>query len=179
MIRTKGILHFTLPVTDIERSKQFYMDLLGCTLLTQSPRMAFMQSGEDYFILAKSLTPIDPNAPGDVRIHHAFLVDGEEYDAARETMKANGFEVLHEEYRKHGANMSRDNKLMLRSALAVLPALLALALPERAAGFARGSPIARDSVPSSRPSVTRCRGIPRSNSLLHPDRRDSPPSSSS
>ena len=108
MIKTKGILHFTLPVSDIERSKKFFMDLLGCTLLTQSPIMAFLQTGEDYFILAKSQTPINPNVGDDVRVHHAFLVDHDQYDAALETMKANGIEVIRDEYRTVGAFTGRQ-----------------------------------------------------------------------
>ena len=107
-INTRGVLHFTLPVTDMEKAKTFYMDLLGFTLLTESPRMAFMQSGDDYFILARSLTPIEPNTPGDVRVHHAFLVDGEDYDSARRTMEEAGIEVMLEEHRKHGAFTGRQ-----------------------------------------------------------------------
>ena len=108
MIKTRGILHFTLPVSDIERSKRFFIELLGCTLIAQSPIMAFMQTGEDYFILTRSLTPINPNAGDDVRVHHAFMVDHDRYDAALETMKANGIEIIRDEYRTTGAFTGRQ-----------------------------------------------------------------------
>ena len=29
MIKTKGMVHFTIPVTDLQRAKAFYCDLLG------------------------------------------------------------------------------------------------------------------------------------------------------
>ena len=108
MIKTTGILHFSLPVSDIERSKNFFMDLLGCELVTESPIMVFLKSGDDYFVLVKSMTPIDPNAPGDVRVHHAFMVDHDKYDAALETVKQNGNDIIRDEYRATGAFTGRQ-----------------------------------------------------------------------
>ena len=99
MIETKGILHFSLPVTDLERSKTFFMELLGCELVTESPIMVFLKTGDDHFILFKSMTPIDPNVPGDVRVHHAFMVDHDKYDAAMAAVKDHGVHIIRDEYR--------------------------------------------------------------------------------
>ena len=108
MIRTKGILHFTLPVTDLDRSTAFFADLLGCKVLTRSPTMSFLQSGDDYFILARSETPIRPNVEGQTRVHHAFMVDHDAIGGAKKFLTDNGVEILRDEYRTEGAFTGRQ-----------------------------------------------------------------------
>jgi catechol 2,3-dioxygenase-like lactoylglutathione lyase family enzyme len=48
MIKTQGVLHFSLAVTDLDRSRKFYEGVLGLKVVEQSPRMVFLQTGEDY-----------------------------------------------------------------------------------------------------------------------------------
>lgn len=108
MIHPKGILHFTLPVSDVDRSTAFFVDVLGCTLLTRNKVMAFLQAGEDYFILARSDTPIQPNAAGQTRVHHAFMVEHDAFDAAMSAMKAKGVDILRYEHRREGAFTGRQ-----------------------------------------------------------------------
>lgn len=109
MIKTKGILHFTLPVSDLERSTAFFTKLLGCELLTRNPVMSFLKCGDDFFILAKSEVPLaDPNAPGQTRIHHAFLVDHDAFEEAMTMLKANGIKIMRLEHRTTGAFTGRQ-----------------------------------------------------------------------
>ena len=51
MIKTLGVVHFTIPVTDLERSAKFYNELLGMRILYKTPRMVFLKCGDDYLIL--------------------------------------------------------------------------------------------------------------------------------
>ena len=53
MVQTQGVIHFSLPVTDLDRSAKFYHELLGMKIVQKTPRMVFLKTGEDYFILAK------------------------------------------------------------------------------------------------------------------------------
>jgi catechol 2,3-dioxygenase-like lactoylglutathione lyase family enzyme len=105
MIKTKGVVHFTIPVSDLERSERFYREFLGLETVSRAPEpfnLVFMKSGEDFVILAKSKTPINPN-PGDERwVHHAFRVADEDYDAARAYLVAKGVPIVHEEERVDG-----------------------------------------------------------------------------
>ena len=44
MIQTRGLLHITISVTDLDRATAFYRDMLGCGLIRQnrSKTMSFM-----------------------------------------------------------------------------------------------------------------------------------------
>ncbi|HEX4193053.1 MAG TPA: VOC family protein, partial [Stellaceae bacterium] len=74
MIKTKGLVHFTIPVTDTQRAKDFYCRVLGMKLLhdTGARGMVFLDSGGDCVILAKTEKPI--STAGERDIHHSFLV---------------------------------------------------------------------------------------------------------
>ena len=97
MINTQGVVHFTIPVTDLERSAKFYNELLGMRVLHRTPRMVFLKCGSDYLILGKTKTPINPNVEGDITIHHAFK-------AARyvEFHRQNGVAILRVDDRQDG-----------------------------------------------------------------------------
>ncbi len=105
MIETKGVVHFTIPVSDLDRSEAFYRDILGLVTISRAPEpfnLLFMKSGEDHVVFAKSKTPINPN-PGDERfVHHAFRVDIGKYDASRAFLEDNGVHIIHEEERHDG-----------------------------------------------------------------------------
>jgi len=102
MIRTKGVAHFTIPVTDTVRSMEFYTDILGmrAVQVNHDAGMVFLDSGGDCVILAKSTAKIDPE---DHNLHHAFIVDADEYDAAKDELEAKGVKVIWEEDRQGGA----------------------------------------------------------------------------
>ncbi len=105
MIETPGVVHFTIPVSDIDRSEAFYRDVLGLETVSRAPEpfnLLFMKSGEDYVVLAKSKTPINPN-PGDERfVHHAFGVPLDKYEESRAYLEERGVHVIHEEERVDG-----------------------------------------------------------------------------
>jgi len=53
MLKTHGVLHFSLPVTDLDRSRKFYEGVLGMKVVEQSPRMVFLQSGRTFSFLPR------------------------------------------------------------------------------------------------------------------------------
>lgn len=100
-IKMKGLTHFTIPVKDLKKSKDFYVNTLGFDLVRENPHMVFVKNQDDYFVLTYSKKPVDPN-PGDEHdIHTAFYVDPEEYDRALEFLKGEGVNVFKTEER-HG-----------------------------------------------------------------------------
>ena len=55
MIQTKGLAHFTIPVTDTKRSLEFYEHHLGMNFLGGGHErgMIFLDAGGDCIILAR------------------------------------------------------------------------------------------------------------------------------
>lgn len=105
MIETKGVVHFTIPVSDLDRSEAFYREILGLETVMRAPEpvnLLFMKSGEDYVVLAKSKTPINPNLGDDRMVHHAFRVDIEKYEESRAFLDEKGVHIVHEEERHDG-----------------------------------------------------------------------------
>ena len=102
MIKTHGLAHFTIPVTDTVRSMAFYTDTLGMTpvQVNHERGMVFLDTGGDCVILARSEAKIDPD---DHDVHHAFIVADEDYEASKKDLIANGVDVFFEEDRQGGA----------------------------------------------------------------------------
>lgn len=106
MIETKGVVHFTIPVTDIERSLAFYTDILGMQVSEKREKMVFLRTGNDHFMLTKAGGPIEPNPGDETMCHHAFWVDGDKYDGYVDFLKSKGIKILYEEDRPPPANFS-------------------------------------------------------------------------
>jgi catechol 2,3-dioxygenase-like lactoylglutathione lyase family enzyme len=108
MLHTKGLVHFTIPVTDLDRSEKFYTEIMGFKKVRRNAHMVFMRSGADLFVLTHSETPVNPN-PGDGKdIHTAFEVDGTEYDKSLDFLKSKGIKVLTDEERHKGTFHGRS-----------------------------------------------------------------------
>jgi catechol 2,3-dioxygenase-like lactoylglutathione lyase family enzyme len=95
MIQTKGFLHITIGVTDLDRATAFYQGVLGCELVRRNPIMSFMKTGEDFFVLTKTGMHVAPNPDGPpkaggVLFHHAMLIEPNQYDAVLHDLGARG-----------------------------------------------------------------------------------------
>ncbi|HWG05117.1 MAG TPA: VOC family protein [Beijerinckiaceae bacterium] len=108
MIRTNGVLHFTIPVKDLDRSEKFYTEILGLKKLRRNAHMVFVQSGSDPLVLTYSENPVDPNRGKAHDIHHAFRVTPQEYDRAKEFLASKGIEIIKEEMRDSGTFRGRS-----------------------------------------------------------------------
>ena len=99
MIKTKGFLHLTISVTDLDRATEFYQKVLGCELVRKNGAntMSFMKTGDDFFVLMKMDNHVKPNPPGPLDIltthfHHAMIVEPDEWDRAIAYFEAEGIE---------------------------------------------------------------------------------------
>jgi len=102
MLKTHGVLHFSLPVTDLDRSRKFYEQLLGMKVVEQSARMVFLQTGDDYLILAKGIESLKYDSPQSTPVHHAFKVNREDFEPSIDELRKNGVEVFNIEDRNQG-----------------------------------------------------------------------------
>jgi catechol 2,3-dioxygenase-like lactoylglutathione lyase family enzyme len=108
MIKTQGVLHFTIPVKDLDRSEKFYKEILGMQRVRRNDHMVFMQSNDDNFVLTYSENPVDPNRDEKHDIHSAFRVTPDEYDRAKEFLREKGIPLIKEEDRNKGTFQGRS-----------------------------------------------------------------------
>src|SRR5258707_4772461 len=102
MIKTHGVLTLSLQVTILDGSRNFYEELLGMKVVEQSPRMVFLQTGDDYLILAKGSEPLKYDSPQSTPVHHAFKVKPEDFEPSIDELRKNGVEVFNIEDRNQG-----------------------------------------------------------------------------
>ncbi|HUZ72992.1 MAG TPA: VOC family protein [Stellaceae bacterium] len=104
MVAIKGMAHFSIPVSDLGKSTQFYTDIVGCRHLFTTPdrAMAFLDAGGDCIILVKHEPPINRSLDDHNGVHHSFMVDQDDYKPALDNLRAHGVEVLFEEDRQGG-----------------------------------------------------------------------------
>jgi len=109
MLKTDGVLHFTIPVKDLARSEKFYTEVVGLTAINRNDHMVFMRAGAgDYLVLTYSEKPIDPNAGDKHEVHSAFRMNAQAYDDALKFLAAKGVRVFKEEDRKGGTFQGRS-----------------------------------------------------------------------
>lgn len=104
MVAIKSVMHFGIPVSDIERSTRFYTEIVGCRHLATVAHgtMAFLDAAGTCLILVKREPPINPVAENHGGVHHAFAVAHQDYRAALDHLRANGVDITFEEDRQGG-----------------------------------------------------------------------------
>jgi len=100
----KGMAHFSIAVSDVKRSRDFYCDVVGCKHLFTAPpgHMAFVDAGGTCLILVKQDGPINPRLHDNEGVHHSFIIDPARFDAAIARLKSKGVDVFFEEDRQGG-----------------------------------------------------------------------------
>ena len=105
MPEIKGVAHFSIPVSDVDRSVRFYTDIVGCKLFGQRPDkgITFLDAGGVCVLLIKKAAPIVTGIPeSSDGVHHAFIIDGAEYAGAVSALRGKGVDVFFEEDRRGG-----------------------------------------------------------------------------
>lgn len=108
MLNLQEVVHFTIPVKDLDRSEEFYTKLLGLERVRRTDHMCFVHCGKASFVLTVSENPIDPNKEDRHEIHTAFLVSAEDYDRAKNLLAERGVRIFKEEDRRSGTFQGRS-----------------------------------------------------------------------
>ena len=108
MIETEGVLHFTIPVKNLDCAEKFYTELLGFEKVGRTERIVFLRAGGDFFNLTYSENPITLNAGNRHEIHSAFRVTPQTYDATLEVLPTKGVEIFKQENRESGVFVGRS-----------------------------------------------------------------------
>src|SRR5713101_7707392 len=76
MAEIKGIAHFSIPVSDVDKSTRFYTEIVGCKFLSALPdkSITFLAAGGVGVLLIKRPAPINKE-PLEMSngVHHAFM----------------------------------------------------------------------------------------------------------
>jgi catechol 2,3-dioxygenase-like lactoylglutathione lyase family enzyme len=104
MVAIKSVAHFSIPVSDVAKSTQFYTEIVGCRHLQTvgGGRMAFLDAAGTCVILVKRDPPINPMQDDYGGVHHAFAVAHDEYNAALDHLRAHDVRITFEEDRQGG-----------------------------------------------------------------------------
>ena len=108
MLKVEGVLHFTIPVKDLDRSERFYTETLGFEKIGRNDRIVFLRAGEDYFNLTYSENPITTNVGDRHEIHSDFRMTSRGYDEALRILPAQGVEIFKQEDRRVGVFVGRS-----------------------------------------------------------------------
>ena len=102
--KLQGVAHFSIPVSDVAASREFYEKIVGCKHLFSTPQgnMSFLDAGGMCIILCKHDSPINPKLDDHNGVHHSFMLDSEDFDSALENLRANDVEIFFEEDRQGG-----------------------------------------------------------------------------
>ena len=92
MIEASGIDHIVLHVSDVQRSKQFYTELLGMTSYRENDRQVFLHAGAQGVALFKKTDGSPVPAGGDMN-HLALKVAGGTYESLKSELEAHGVSV--------------------------------------------------------------------------------------
>ncbi len=107
-MKAEGVLHFTIPVKDLDISEAFYTGVLGLTRVRRNNHMVFMRCADSYFVLTLSENPITPNVGDKHDIHTAFIYRGLAYDKMKTFLADQNIRIFKEEDRSHGTFQGRS-----------------------------------------------------------------------
>ncbi len=100
-IRTTGIDHTVIHVSDLERSKRFYIGVLGMTVRRETPTMAFLWCGGDQQVALFAAPESKPLTSGVELNHMALRQESGGYEEIKAYLEQNGVEVYGREGDPH------------------------------------------------------------------------------
>lgn len=98
MAEVSGFSHLVVDVTDLERSEVFYRDVLGLEVIGRDlvsdvgPNSTLAMNTRHRIVLVQ-VPQVQPFRPNSSSIHHALLMDQEQFDRAEERLKKLGYEI--------------------------------------------------------------------------------------
>jgi len=92
MVQVTGIDHIVLHVTDVERARKFYADVLGLTVYRQNERQVFLHAGNQGVALFRKGGDAPLTAGQDMN-HLALNVAEGSYETLKARLEAHGVAV--------------------------------------------------------------------------------------
>jgi catechol 2,3-dioxygenase-like lactoylglutathione lyase family enzyme len=99
MVPIRSVMHFSIAVSDMDRSVRFYTEVLGFRHLATTPtkHLSFLDAAGTCILLCKRNPPINSVLDDGHGFHHAFAVDEKHYRKAKEYIVSQDVEIIGEE----------------------------------------------------------------------------------
>jgi catechol 2,3-dioxygenase-like lactoylglutathione lyase family enzyme len=99
-IKTMGLFHLAINVTDLDGSVKFYTDLFRIDILRQQEDMAILHtpSSDDSFVLFKASGSVAPSGIA----HFGFKVDDQNFDGAMDYVQKKKIMIISNQTRNAG-----------------------------------------------------------------------------
>lgn len=95
MFSVNGLNHITIFVQDLERSLQFYTEVLRMQLIRKGDDYAYLESGRTWFCISQQIK--DPFQPDQLGVHHmALSVDAADFDEALAHLQSHNVTIVRE-----------------------------------------------------------------------------------
>lgn len=103
-VKTAGLCHVAIDVSDIERSVRFYTGMFDMEIIRQSDRVVHMKSAgaKDSFFLFRADGDVRPRGCGMDHFHFGFRIDDANFDRALEYIRKNNVRIHHNPDRAPG-----------------------------------------------------------------------------
>jgi glyoxylase I family protein len=101
MFTNVGIAHFGIPVSDLQRSVDFYCNVVGCRFVRGEGKYAFLDSNGVCIALCLQNKPVNGPSPLN-NLHHAFMVSVEDFPNIEKHLADQGVEIVGSEDRRGG-----------------------------------------------------------------------------
>lgn len=93
-LRATGINHVVIWVSDLARSRGFYMDLFGMTVAHESKTTCFLWCGENHQLALFDSTRRGGDVTSNQELNHmAFLMEPTSYEDAKNRLEEEGLTV--------------------------------------------------------------------------------------
>ena len=111
LLKVDNVVHWSIPVNDLEESERFYQDVLGLEYGGRlgNSRMACFTVGAHSILLCQRNDPVVRTPQQDNRLHHSFEVSPEMFDTACKLFHARGIPIAEPiVYRGQGFFLGRE-----------------------------------------------------------------------
>jgi catechol 2,3-dioxygenase-like lactoylglutathione lyase family enzyme len=110
-LNVQGVVHWSIPVNDLEESENFYGQLLGLEAKGRlgNSRMSCFKAGDHYILLCARKEPLVRTPQQDNRLHHAFRVTPEMFERGCKVFHQKGVRIAEAiVYREKGHFTGRE-----------------------------------------------------------------------
>jgi catechol 2,3-dioxygenase-like lactoylglutathione lyase family enzyme len=111
LLKVDNVVHWSIPVNDLEESERFYQDVLGLEYRGRlgNTKMACFTVGVHSILLCERRDKVVRTPQQDNRLHHSFEVSPGMFETACKVFHARGIPIAEPiVYRAHGFFLGRE-----------------------------------------------------------------------